>query len=189
MKMKDHAAALIAAIDPALPGLQNVTIGRTRYRVAPDSAKWIKKNAGKRPPSCVVNYSWTYPKYHAEAIQLYKSERNAVETITRQIETMGEDMDADAKKRAERFVYKLGEGHSLRAEQGREFDRAKGIHVATGPTGFFTVNDRESVTVLGGALKDKRGSYSRELRLSTEEVEDLKARGYILRMEGKPATL
>jgi len=53
---------------------------------------------------------------HAQAIELYGTEKNAAETIRRHIDTLGADLHPETLKRAESLCKKLERGHILETQ-------------------------------------------------------------------------
>lgn len=108
-----------------------------------------------------------------QALRLYGTERNALETITRHLETMRDDIDPEVAKRARKLCAEISRGHYVRPASSRHYNGRKWID-CTIPGAWFV--DMGTARTYGRA----------ERQFTTAEVEMLEKQGLVLNWHDRP---
>lgn len=112
---------------------------------------------------------------HDQAIDLYKTEHIALAAIRRQIDQLGEDIDPNVKKRAEKLAQTIAEGHLVwtRSQTSRRWDcKAKHWIEENTMTNYVKGSTAERMArYLGRSLQGR--AWEPELTLTDEELTEL----------------
>lgn len=97
--------------------ISRVNLGGTSYTIHGGDGKAKFNPPKKETPNRSMNA-------HDQAIDLYKTEHIALAAIRRQIDQLGDDIDPNVKKRAEKLAQTLEQGHMVwtRNQTSRRWD-------------------------------------------------------------------
>jgi hypothetical protein len=155
----------------ALPERTVITLGGTTFALYGNAPHW------KFTPWPVLNIAPPPRDPAADALRLYGTEINALETIQRHLDTMGDSLDPKVRKRAERLCQTLARGHYAAPVYATEtrYIRQKIVQVGVGePIGYEFVSPFCEVAAAELGRKCSGYGYNTILRVSAEEIEKLR---------------
>lgn len=151
----------------ALPRQTVVKLGGTTYTLTgnqPD-AKFAEPRKSKLEPPARSALT--------DALTLYGTERNALETLRRHVDTLGDSLDPEVRKRADKLIQELERGHYLSPvyETRNEWVKRKYVRVSTGVLLAHEIGMPFAEIAAAELGRECSGwGYQRKLRVTEDEI-------------------